>query len=356
MSAGYATSLSSIAGRVGPQRAAELFRLSMEGVDIVRHNIATLGIAAADPIPGIFKALRYDSGGALQRMADAGRRDFGLDLVHVPGSDLREILRSNRYREALFDAGAFHFHPMHYAHGLAREASRLGAVIGEGEPVVRVALEGSRKRVWTTSAEVAATHVLFATGGYTDGLVPALQRAYLPIATYVLLTEPAPDLIAKAIRTTAAVLDDRRAGDYYRLVAGGARILWGGRITTRTSDPSDLAALLHRGMVRTYPQLRDLKVELAWSGLMSYARHLMPQIGCLAPGVWYATAFGGHGMNTTAMAGRLIAEGITGDSDRYRLFEPFGLTWNGGFVGKAAAQLTYWAYQVGDRIREGRSA
>jgi len=142
---------------------------------------------------------------------------------------------------------------MHYAHGLAREASRLGAVIGEGEPVLRVALEGSRKRVWTTSAEVEANHVLFATGGYTGGLVPALQRAYLPIATYVLLSEPAPELIAEAIHTKAAVLDDRRAGDYYRLVARGARILWGGRITTRTSDPSDLAALLHRGMIKTYP-------------------------------------------------------------------------------------------------------
>jgi len=61
-------------------------------------------------------------------------------------------------------------------------------------------------------------------------------------------------------------------------------------------------------------------------------------------------------MNTTAMAGRLISEGIAGDSDRYRLFEPFGLNWNGGLVGKAAAQLTYWTHQLGDRIREGRSA
>ncbi|MET0429887.1 MAG: FAD-binding oxidoreductase [Microvirga sp.] len=354
VSAGYATSLSSIARRVGPQRAAELFRLSMEGVDIVRNNIASLGIAEADPVPGIFKALRYESRGALQRMADAGQRDFGLDLVHVPGRALRDILHSPRYREALFDAGAFHFHPVHYAQGLAREAARLGAVIGEGEPVLRVALEGTRKSVWTQSAQVAATHVLFATGGYTGGLLPALQRAYLPIATYVLLTEAAPDLIRDAIRTRAAILDDRRAGDYYRLVEGGSRILWGGRITTRTTDPRDLAARLHREMIGTYPQLAGLRVELAWSGLMSYARHLMPQIGRASPGIWYATAFGGHGMNTTALAGRLVAEGIAGTSERYALFAPFDLAWNGGFMGKAAAQLTYWGYQVADRIREGR--
>ncbi len=128
-----------------------------------------------------------------------------------------------------------------------------------------------------------------------------------------------------------------------------------GRITTRTTDPLDIAALLRREMVTTYPQLADLKIDLAWSGLMSYARHLMPQIGQLKPGVWYCTAFGGHGMNTTAIGGTVIAEGIAGESDRYRLFAPFGLAWNGGLLGRAAAQLTYWGYQLADAARELRS-
>ena len=48
--------------------------------------------------------------------------------------------------------------------------------------------------------------------------------------------EPAPDLIASAIKTTEAVLDDRRASDYYRVVDGGQRLLWGGRITTRAAS------------------------------------------------------------------------------------------------------------------------
>jgi gamma-glutamylputrescine oxidase len=60
-------------------------------------------------------------------------------------------------------------------------------------------------------------------------------------------------------------------------------------------------------------------------------------------------------MNTTAIGGTVIAEGIAGASDRYRLFEPFGLVWNGGIFGKAAAQLTYWTYQATDAAREYRS-
>jgi glycine/D-amino acid oxidase-like deaminating enzyme len=170
-----------------------------------------------------------------------------------------------------------------------------------------------------------------------------------------MLTQPDPDLIASAIRTTAGVGDRRRAGDYYRLVDGGKRILWGGKITTRTSEPRRLGALLHDSMSATFPQLKALPVDIAWSGLMSYARHLMPQIGQLEDGLWYCTAFGGHGVNTTAIGGRVMAEMILGKSDRARLFEPFGLVWNGGAFGRMAVQSTYWALQAQDALREAQS-
>jgi gamma-glutamylputrescine oxidase len=355
VSAGYATGLSSIERRVGKDQAKELFRLSMEGVEIIRRNIDELGIEDAKPVPGIAKALRYDSRGALQAGCESQRREFGLNLRHLGRDEVRNLFVSPKYHEAILDEGAFHFHPLNYGRALAREAARLGASIHENSQVISADLEGAGKIVRTKDAEVSAGHVMFTTGGYTGAVLPALRRAFLPIATYVLLTEHAPERVRSAIRTRAAILDDRRAGDYYRLVNDGSCILWGGRITTRTTDPRDIAALLRREMVSTYPQLAGLKVEIAWSGLMSYARHLMPQIGQLKPGVWHCTAFGGHGMNTTAIGGTVAAEGITGESDRYRLFAPFGLAWNGGLLGRAAAQLTYWGYQATDAAKEFRS-
>lgn len=356
VSAGYATGLSAIERRVGPDQAGELYRLSMEGVEIIRRHIADLGISEAQPVPGIVKALRYDSRGALRQTRDRMERDFGLRQRHLSGEELRAMFVSPKYREGLIDEQAFHFHPLNYGRALAREAARCGASIHENSGVVSAELDGPRKMLRTASAQIEAEQVLVTTGGYTGRILQDLNRAFLPIATYVLLTEQAPDLMRSAIRTSAAVLDDRRAGDYYRLVDEGTRILWGGRITTRTTDPRDIAALLRREMVGTYPQLHDLKVEVAWSGLMSYARHLMPQIGQLRPGVWFCTAFGGHGMNTTAIGGTVIAEGIGGESDRYRLFAPFGLDWNGGVLGRAAAQLTYWSYQAADAVREYRAS
>jgi len=355
VSPGYATGLDAIEKLAGRDAAVSLYRLSMEGVRIVADNIRDLGIAEAGPVPGIIAAIRYDGAAALQSYRDRMERDFGRPLRFMPREEVRSLLLSAKYHQALYDADSFHFHPLNYARALVRELRRLGGQVHEDSLVTAAALDGPRKVVTTAAGQVECGDVVFAGGGYTDAVCPALRRAFLPIATYILLTDPIGDRIADAIRTNAAIGDDRRAGDYYRVV-GGERILWGGRITTRTSDPRDLAERLRREMVTTYPQLADVRVEIAWSGLMSYARHLMPQIGRLQPGVWYCTAFGGHGMNTTAIGGKVVAEAIAGESDRVRLFEPFGLAWNGGPLGRAAAQLTYWTYQAMDSWRERKAA
>src|SRR5665213_941051 len=194
---------------------------------------------------------------------------------------MREALVSTRYHQGLYNPEGFHFHPLNYARALGREIERLGGVIFEGSPTRALSRKGGVQVVVTPAGEVRAREAVIASGGYTGPLIPQLERSYLPIATYVMLTGPDEALIASAIRTTAGMGDNRRAGDYYRLVDGGRRILWGGKITTRTSEPRRLARLLRQTMVSTYPQLKDLPVDIAWSGLMAYARHRMPQIGRL---------------------------------------------------------------------------
>jgi gamma-glutamylputrescine oxidase len=353
---GYATSHSHIARMVGAERAHELHKLSIEGVDIVAANIKSLAIESAKPVYGKMSVLRYDDAAGLAARRDALEREFEYRVDVMPTDSVREVLRSKKYHQALYDPACFHFHPLAYARALANEIERLGGQVFEGTRAVAVDLDGARKSVTTPKGRVNAQHLVLACGGYTDDLVPRVRRSILPIATYVLLTEPAREKIAAAVRTNAAISDNRRAGDYYRLVDEGERILWGGRITTRKTEPRRLAELLRETMLSTYPQLAGIRVETAWSGLMAYARHLMPLIGQMQPGVWHVLGFGGHGMNTTAIGGRVAAEGILGASDRYRLFEPFSLAWNGGPFGVAAAQLTYWVYQAMDLAREHRAS
>lgn len=352
VSPGFATGSDDIARMVGAETARQLHRLSIEGVDFVRDTIAALKIKDAQPQPGITSVRRYDDGESLRTYADEMARIYGYQLQYMDVEQVRAVLKSQRYFQAIRDPNAFHMHPLNYLRAVATEIERLGGKIYEQSTVIRTHLSGAEKVVQTAAGEVRAAHVVFTTGGYTGDLNARLRRSFLPIATYVMVSEDAPDLIRTAIATTDAIGDNRRAGDYYRVVDEGKRLLWGGRITTRAASPAALARELRREMTGTYPQLSALKTELAWSGLMSYARHRMPQIGEMQPGVWHCTAFGGHGLNTTTMGGKLVAEGILGESDRYKLFRPFGLVWTGGIAGLGVAQLTYWKLQAQDWWRE----
>ncbi|MCT8329124.1 NAD(P)/FAD-dependent oxidoreductase [Albidovulum sediminis] len=356
VSPAFAGGDAAIRARVGPEDARALHRLSIEGVERLRATIRDLGIESAGLMPGLLSLRRFDRADDLRAHVAELAEVYGYEMTYLDRAALAEHVTSPRYFHAIHDPNAFHIHPLNTLRAIAAEIERLGGRIYEGAPATAASLSGAVKRVETAGGRIEAPRVVFATGGYTGGLVLRLRRAVLPIATYMMATEAAPDLIASAIRTRACMYDDRRAGDYYRLVEGGRRLLWGGRITTRAADPAGIARELRHEMLTAYPQLADLRTELSWSGLMGYARHLMPQVGEMAPGVWHITAFGGHGLNTTAIAGKVLAEAILGESDRIRLFAPFGLDWAGGPAGLVAAQLTYWKLQAQDWWRERGSA
>lgn len=348
VSPGYATGRDTIAARVGDAHADALMALSEEGVEIMRALAFDTTTRGADPVEGILRLRRFDDGGADLKALSAP------DTPYLDRAAIRVRVNSGRYFHGLEARRAFHIHPLNTLRALADQVERLGGRIFENSAVTGLDLDGQVKQVRTAQGQADAPHVVFATGGYTGGIEPRLCRAMLPIATYVMVSEAAPELLATAIQTPMAIGDERRAGDYYRLVEGGNRLLWGGRITTRASAIASITRQLRREMTVVYLQLADLRTEIAWSGLMSYARHLMPQIGQLEPGVWHVTAFGGHGLNTTAIGGTVVGEAILGTSDRVALFAPFGLNWAGGPVGRAVAQGTYWALQVQDWWRERR--
>ena len=101
-------------------------------------------------------------------------------------------------------------------------------------------------------------------------------------------------------------------------------------------------------MLRVYPSLDEARIDFAWSGLMSYARHKMPQIGRIGAGplegVWHASSFGGHGVAPTTVAGEVLADAISGRAPVPAAFAPYGLTRTWRPLGLAAAQAAYrWA-------------
>jgi hypothetical protein len=150
------------------------------------------------------------------------------------------------------------------------------------------------------------------------------------------------------------VSDTDLADNHYRVV-GGDRLMWSGRATTWARDPARLAGALTADLAEVFPQLGPVEFEHMWTGVMGNSLHRMPQIGELSPRVWLASGFGGHGLNTTAMAGQIIARAIIDGDDTWRRFIPFELVWSGGVIGRSAAQVHYWWYRFNERSRARRA-
>lgn len=348
--AGFSNSLHSLEAQLGRDHAMRLYGLSRDAVALIRRRMETYAIECGPIIDGIIQASWFDETDGMLRERDYMARMTGDEAEFWPRDKLGEMLISNRYYDGLFNARSFQFHPLNYSLGVAAAAEGQGARIFEGSAVTGLDLDGRLKILRIGQGEIRAATVVMACGGYIDGLHRTLSAAIVPVATYVAVTEPLGERLQSAIRVPYAVHDTRFALDYYRPLHD-SRILWGGRVSVRRSDPPDLADLMRGDLLKVYPQLSGIEMETAWGGLMSYAVHKMPQIGEVTPGVWYAMGFGGHGMNTTTMAGELVAGAIAEGDDRYRLFAPFGLTPTGGPIGAAAAQISYWFYGLRDALK-----
>lgn len=352
VSAGYAARLENIVARVGLDHARALYGLSREGVEIVRR-MASSDAGALQVKPGRLHVLRHNDEVGLSDYGEMLARDFSHELELWPMARVRAVLASGQYYQALHEADAFHLNPLSLARLIAAEIEDRGGRIFEHSRVLEADVLGLRKSLVTEQGRVRAFNVVIAGSAAVGTAFPWLEQTILPVRTHVAVTAPLGGSIRRIIGYEGAIADTRRAGDYYHLA--GDRLLWGGRISARRNPPRKLEQLMGRDIARVFPQLKNAPVEYAWSGVMGYAVHMMPQIGMAQPGVWVSTAFGGQGLNTSAMAGELIASAIVEQDDRWRQFLPFGLVWNGGGAGRAIAQVAYWGMQAKDWLDEAQT-
>lgn len=349
---GYSLDCADLLAQLGPDAARACYGLTREAVRRIRRRIQAHAIDCEAVEGGALLANWFDDEALLRRQQALMADHFGVQWQWLSKAEIEGHTRTDRYFNGLLEPDAFHFHPLKYVHGLGRVLQAGGVRLCEGSPVGRIVREGAGFRVHTPQGSVAARQVVVAGGGYLRGVLPALERAVLPIATYVMVTEPlGAARRAALVPSPAAIYDTRFAFDYYRVLPD-TRLLWGGRIAVRDRRPEDIARFLKRDLLRVYPALADLRVEFAWSGLMSYARHKMPQIGRLregeAAGAWYAVSFGGHGVAPTTVAGELLAAAVAEGRPVPAYFEPYGLQPVFGPLGLAAAQATYSWFEARD--------
>jgi gamma-glutamylputrescine oxidase len=348
---GYSLGESALLARLGPLAARALYRRSIDAVGLIRRRSANIDCDRHDT--GVIWANWFRDPAVLEQRRRLLAEHYGVHWEPWSRERLGEAVNSARYSGALYEADALHLDPLAYARGLAAAIEAGGGRIHEHSPVRALRADSTGWRLQTAAGDLHARQVVLAGGGYLRGVVPALEVARLPIATYVMVTAPLGGLARQLIPGDAAIYDSRFAFDYYRRLPDD-RILWGGRISIRDRAPAELARMLRADLARVFPALREVPVDLAWSGLMSYARHEMPQVGRLADGLWYAQAFGGHGLAPTAVAGEMLAAAMVEGDPGWQAFAPFGLTRTFGPLGLWAAQATYWRFQTADAWKDWR--
>jgi gamma-glutamylputrescine oxidase len=316
---GYGCEQATLENLLGQEAARVLFDLSREGMDLLRQRIRDHAIAcdwrdghAHVPIkPRQERDLRH----SLVEMAQ--RYDYPLQWWNR--EQLRSQLASDRYLGALYDPLSGHLHPLEYCLGLARAALAAGVRIYEHSPVVEL-VRGSRPCLRTANGHVEADFAVIAGNAWMRGIAPELESRVMPVGTYIAATAPLGEEGARSlIRNDMAVADVNWALDYFRL-SRDHRLLFGGRASYSSFPPPNLRGVMRRRIRTVFPQLAEVPVEYLWGGYVDISMNRGPHWGRLTPNIYFAQGFSGHGVASTGLAGKLIAEAIAGQSRRLDLF------------------------------------
>lgn len=297
---------------VGQEGLKYLERAGIDSVELVGRRIAEHGIDC-DLRRGFCELANTKA----QYAAFQAEQDHlvGLGYHHptrvVAAQDMHQVVASRVYAGGLVDMGSGHLHPLKLVVGEARLASRLGVRIFEQSPVLELR-HGDSVTLRCAAGTVRAGRLVLACNAHLEDLEPRLSGKVLPAGSYIIATEPLPEVLARQLIPDNLALCDQKVGlDYYRLTAD-RRLLFGGACHYSGRDPVDIAGYMRPKMLKVFPQLGDIGIDFQWGGKIGITANRFPQVGRLRqyPNVYYAQGYSGHGLNVTHWTARLLAEAI----------------------------------------------
>ncbi len=301
----------------GATRAHELWQLAEEAKNLVKERICKHSIEC-DYKDGLLHTAHKKSYLEEYRYeVDKLQNDYNYDQIRfVDKQELDGMLGTDIYYGGTLDMGAGHLHPLNYVLGMAQAARQAGVKIYEHSPAQEFT-ETQPVKVKTQNATVTADYAVVACNGYLDKLNQRMAKVIMPINNFIIATQPLSEPGARQlIRDDVAVADSKFVVDYYRLSAD-KRLLFGGGENYSSKFPANIAEFVRPVMLKVYPQLKDTKIDYAWGGTLAITLNRLPSFGKLQPNVFYAQGFSGQGVCLTTLAGKLIAEAVSGTAERF---------------------------------------
>jgi len=318
--AGFASGQQTLVKQVGAEAAHRMWDISVEALDLLRDLVERYSIECDLHWGTMLAALKPRQRAALLEEFDETRTVYGYEhLEFLEREQVEAILATKRYCAALLDRRSGHLHPLNYTLGLAAAARTHGVTIYE-ETGVKEIRPSDPARVITAHGSVRAKFVALCCNAYIGPLSSQLRARIMPVGTYIIATEPlGEERIRALMRENIAVSDVNFVLDYFRRSADH-RLLFGGRVSYSGLNGIATERATRRRMLRVFPQLADVRTEYAWGGYVDITMNRAPDFGRLAPNVYYLQGFSGHGIALSTIAGKLIAEVVSGHAERFDLF------------------------------------
>ena len=299
----------------GTDRGERVLKFADGACDLVFDLIARHDIKCAPRRVPYLRAA-YGSRG-LRETRDWVREwgEFGAPVSLRNGDETQKILGSSFFAGAMEDERGGSLHPLSYVRGLARAALAAGVSIYTDGLARSVSSYGTDWQVKTDrGGVVTARHLLIATNGYTDNLWPGLRNCIVPVASLQSATEPLPEALrAQILPAGHHVSETRRAMVYFRIDENG-RFQIGGRgrpfnPTRQYADTSHIRA----EAIRIFPELKDVKWDYDWGGLVAITKSHLPQMIALGDNAYAGLGYNGRGVAMATAMGQQLAGLVLGE-------------------------------------------
>jgi len=316
----YSRDVDVIEARYGDKTAEVLGSMMFEGADIIRQRIQHYDIQCDYRPGGIFAALNNKQLKGLAEQKSSWERYGNRNLTMLSAADIKREVGCDNYVGGLLDMQGGHIHPLNLALGEASAIIGLGGRIFEQSAAVDITY-GEPITVRTAKGAVKAKYLLIAGNAYLpQGLDNRVTAKSMPCGSQIVVTEPLTEQQARSLITHNYCVEDcNYLLDYYRLTADN-RLLYGGGVVYGAREPADIEQLIKPKILKTFPQLKDVKIDYRWTGNFLLTMSRMPQFGRIEKNAYYMQGYSGHGVTCSHLAGKLISEMIRGDAERFNAF------------------------------------
>lgn len=314
---GHRVGFDDLARQYGDVVAEEVLREGLRALEYATGVIESESIDCDFKRCGRFRgAWRRGDYEVIGREVDFLQKKIGLEAHMVPRSEQHREIAVEAYHGGCVYTSHGGLHPAKFYRGLLDKAMTAGVQVAARTAVTAIKRVGTAFLVQTTRGTFRAGEVIVASNGYTTRTVPSLRRKVIPIASYMIATEPlGVDRVRAMIPGGRMIVETRSQHCYYRPSPDGERILLGARAALSHIDPAKSAISLRRLLVGLFPDLRDMRVSHSWLGTLGFSQDHLPHIGKTPGGVHYALGYSGSGVAMAPYLGWRVANKVLGTED-----------------------------------------